>query len=148
MKTAISIVASLLLAIPFGHASNMFRGAVQVSEMSEATENLKESLYGTATIRLDPVATKGKWDNKLISDSFKMAYNTIHDGKDAPNVNWGFVEAEIEVPEDDDDSVKGELTSKRKWYSSSWLRFNYGCRLCNDGMCGPASMTDCCCVAV
>ncbi|GKZ01335.1 hypothetical protein MPSEU_001084500 [Mayamaea pseudoterrestris] len=122
MKFATPIIATFLLAVASVQATGLIRGNAK-----QDAEALKEAEFGTATIILSHVSTPGKWSNKIISDSFKQAYNDVHTGEGAPYIDWTFVDTELEVPEDGNSAIPG---TGRYWESNSWVRFKYTCPDC------------------
>lgn len=78
------------------------------------------------TLYLDHVASAGAWDESLITDAIIVAYNNVH-GSDY-TLDSGFMEEQIEIPEDEDDESfeTNILGGKSKYYYSvSWYNFGY-----------------------
>jgi hypothetical protein len=68
---------------------------------------------------------------QAMGSCFKDSYNMVH-SKGLYTITDFDLEREIDVPEEDDeDSEPDQLGSRRrKYYSSSWYNYKYGCNLC------------------
>ena len=121
------VVAALAMAVSSAQATGLMRGSTKSNAQSVS---LTEAEFGTATVILSQTSNAGKWDNKVINDAFKRAYNDVHTGDGVPSVAWSFVDIEVEVPEQD-----SQEPGNGHWESTNWLRYKYICPSCSPGKC-------------